>query len=222
MKLVVSSKLNKNAIDISNYNKKELTSNTSVNLFISSSINSKKDIILSFKKIRFIKKYTDKKNIAIKNIYVFDNPLIDELRPVIMALDIDDIEKRYRFIYDYVCSYLDNEFRTKNICDFKNDICISRRNFKSNPKNYPLIYGCCFTKGRVCPNLINYSCSIKCLSCKLFTCRYLTKKHIKYRINDILLLKLFFNLRQKEVISNQLFTDEDEFIKILMKKKSLI
>ena len=63
MKLVVSSKLNKNTIDINNYNKKELTSNTSVNLFISSSINSKKDIILSFKKIRSIKKYTDKKNI---------------------------------------------------------------------------------------------------------------------------------------------------------------
>ena len=75
MKLVVSSKLNKNTIDINNYKKKELTSNTSVNLFISSSINSKKDIILSFKKIRSIKKYTDKKNIVIKNIYVFDNPL---------------------------------------------------------------------------------------------------------------------------------------------------
>ncbi len=91
MKLVVSSKLNKNAIDINNYNKKELTSNTSVNLFIFSSINSKKDIILSFKKIRSIKKYTDKKNIVIKNIYVFDNPLIHELRALITSLDIDDI-----------------------------------------------------------------------------------------------------------------------------------
>ena len=69
MKLVVSSKLNKNTIDINNYNKKELTSNTCVNLFISSSINSKKDIILSFKKIMSIKKYTDKKNIVIKNIF---------------------------------------------------------------------------------------------------------------------------------------------------------
>ena len=98
MKLVVSSKLNKNTIDINNYKEKELTSNTSVNLFISSSINSKKDIILSFKKIRSIKKYTDKKNIVIKNIYVYDNPLIDELRAVITALDIDDIEKRYRFL----------------------------------------------------------------------------------------------------------------------------
>ena len=35
MKVVVSSKLNKNTIDINNYKKKELTSNTSVNLFIS-------------------------------------------------------------------------------------------------------------------------------------------------------------------------------------------
>ena len=217
MKLVVSSKLNKNTIDINNYKKKELTSNTSVNLFVSLYINSKKDIEKVYKKIKSIKK-----NIVIKNIYVFDNPLIDELRAVITALDIVDIEKRYRFIYDYVCSYLDNQFKAKNICDFKNGVCVSRRNFKKNPKSYPLIYGCCFTKGRVCPNLINYSCSIKCLSCKLFTCRYLTKKHIKYRINDILLLKLFFNLRQKEVISNQLFTDEDEFIEILMKKKSLI
>lgn len=222
MKLIVSSKPIKNSIDINNYDKKELTLNKKVNLFISSTISSKKDIEIIFKKIKNIKKYTDKKNIIINNIYVHDASLVNELEPVITALNINDIEGQYRFIYDYVCSYLDHEFSEKDICDFRNNKCVSRRNFKTNPKNYPLVYGCCFTKGRVCPNLINYNCSIKCLSCKLFTCRYLTKKHIKYKINDILLLKLFFNLRQKEVISNLLFTDEDKFIKILIKKRSLI
>lgn len=173
---------------------------------------------LSHFNINFIINYCGKE-------YTLNDEYPQELGIILNMTDILNTrnkKEKYNKIYDRACNYLDNEFRTKNICDFKNDICISRRNFKSNPKNYPLIYGCCFTKGRVCPNLINYSCSIKCLSCKLFTCRYLTKKHIKYRINDILLLKLFFNLRQKEVISNQLFTDEDEFIKILMKKKSLI
>lgn len=222
MKLIVSSKPIKNSIDINNYDKKELTLNKKVNLFISSTISSKKDIEIIFKKIKNIKKYTDKKNIIINNIYVHDTSLVNELEPVITALNINDIEGQYRFIYDYVCSYLDHEFSEKDICNFRNNKCVSRRNFKTNPKNYPLVYGCCFTKGRVCPNLINYNCSIKCLSCKLFTCRYLTKKHIKYKINDILLLKLFFNLRQKEVISNLLFTDEDKFIKILIKKRSLI
>ena len=173
---------------------------------------------LSHFNINFIINYCGKE-------YTLNDEYPQELGIILNMTDILNTrnkKEKYNKIYDRACDYLDNEFRTKNICDFKNGICISRKNFKKDPKNYPLIYGCCFTKGRVCPNLINYSCSIKCLSCKLFTCRYLTKKHIKYRINDILLLKLFFNLRQKEVISNQLFTDEDEFIKILMKKKSLV
>lgn len=224
MKLVVLNNVNdiENFIDINNYKGKDLTSYKSVNLFVSNNILTKEEVELVFKKVKKIKKKIQSKGININNIYIFSTPLFSEIDVLFKALDINDIEKRYRFIYDYVCDYLDKEFVNKNICDFKNNICVSRRNFKRNPSNNPLIYGCCFTAGRVCPNLINYRCNIKCLSCKLFTCRYLKKKHIKYKINDILLLKLFFNLRQKQVISNQLFTDEEEFIKILIKKRSFI
>lgn len=46
----------------------------------------------------------------------------------------------------------------------------------------------------------DYTCGAKCISCKLFTCNYLEKKGIKFRIKDILLLDVFFNPIQKYFI----------------------
>ena len=203
--------------------KTNLLFNFKINILIDYDINSKEDINTIFKNIKKIKHFCEKKEIIIEKIFYLENKkleLIKELDVAIYALFIDDTIKKYEFIYDYVCDYLDNDFKNKNICDFKDNKCISRRNFGKNRSNNPLIYGCCYTKKKVCQYLVNYICTIKCISCKLFTCRYLSKRNIKYRINDILLLKLFFNTRQKQIISDSLFTDKEEIINLLIKKKS--
>ena len=61
---------------------------------------------------------------------VFD--LIRSIKIVLLKRKID----RYEYIYDVACNYLDNEFITKNICDFKNDKCFAKRDFNCT-------CGCC-------------------------------------------------------------------------------
>lgn len=128
--------------------------------------------------------------------------------------------ERYNYIYDTVCNYLDSYFYGKNLCDFQNNKCGEKRNTSS-------LTGCChhfrikclgpLTKLVLCEYLKeDYTCGAKCISCKLFTCDYLEKKGIKFRIKDILLLNVFFNPLQKYFIKYMVFTPKDKIIKRLM------
>lgn len=139
----------------------------------------------------------------------------------INAIFYDSRYTRYNYIYDTVCDYLDNFFYGKNLCDFKDNKCGEKRNTTS-------ITGCChhfkikclgpLTKLVMCEHLNkeNYKCDAKCLGCKLFTCDYLEKKGIKFKIKDILLLDAFFNPLQKYCIKYTLFTPKDKILKRLM------
>lgn len=137
----------------------------------------------------------------------------------INATNIKNIKERYSYIYDTVCEYLDNEFKNKNICGFCNGKCISSTNNSYFSESQS---GCCYGRQRgVCKYLKNNKCSIKSISCKLFTCRYLKNKNIKYNVNDIPLLKYFFNIKQKYIISMSIFKDKEEVIELLMKNRYL-
>ena len=130
--------------------------------------------------------------------------------------------ERYNYIYDTVCDYLDGYFYGKNLCDFQNNKCGEKRNTSSTT-------GCChhfkhktlgpFSKLVLCEylNKENYTCDAKCLSCKLFTCDYLEKKGIKFKIKDLLLLDAFFNPLQKYFIKYMVFTPKEKILKRLMK-----
>ena len=129
--------------------------------------------------------------------------------------------ERYNYIYDTVCNYLDSFFYGKNLCDFKENQCGEKRNTTS-------LTGCChhyknrflgpFTKFVPCEylNKNTYTCDAQCISCKLFTCDYLEKKGVKFRIKDILLLNTFFNPLQKYFIKFMVFTPKEKIIKRLM------
>ncbi len=129
--------------------------------------------------------------------------------------------ERYNYIYDTVCDYLDNNFYGKKLCDFQNNKCVGKRNTSSN-------VGCCrhfktkilgpLSQLVVCEhlNMENYTCEAKCISCKLFTCDYLEKKGIKFKMKDILLLNTFFNPLQKYFIKYMVFTPKEKIMKILM------
>ena len=128
--------------------------------------------------------------------------------------------ERYNYIYDTVCDYLDSYFYGKNLCDFKNNKCGEKQNTSST-------IGCChhfknkwlgpFSKLVPCEYLnTDNTCTAKCISCKLFTCDYLEKKGIKFKIKDILLLNVFFNPLQKYFIKYMVFTPKDIIMKRLM------
>lgn len=129
--------------------------------------------------------------------------------------------KRYNYIYDEVCNYLDNYFYGKNLCDFQNNKCGEKRNTNT-------VTGCChhfknkalgpFSKMVLCEylNKETYTCDAKCLSCKLFTCDYLRSKGIQFKIKDILLLDTFFNPLQKYFIKYMVFTPKEKILRRLM------
>ena len=130
--------------------------------------------------------------------------------------------ERYNYIYDAVCDYLDGYFYGKNLCDFQNNKCGEKRNTSS-------VTGCChqfkhkalgpFSKLVLCEylNKENYTCDAKCISCKLFTCDYLKKKGINFKIKDILLLDTFFNPVQKYYIKTMVYTPKEKILKRLVK-----
>lgn len=131
--------------------------------------------------------------------------------------------ERYNYIYDTACDYLDSYFYGKNLCDFKDSQCGEKRGTSS-------LIGCCHhyknkflgpisIKSNLipCEHLKNdYTCGAKCIGCKLFTCDYLKKKGVKFRIKDILLLDVFFNPLQKYVIKYNVFTPKDKIMKRIM------
>ena len=143
------------------------------------------------------------------------------------AILLDDKKKMYEYIYDTVCEILDNNFYGKNLCDFNDNKCGAKANTTCDT-------GCCrhyenrilgpfkFNNKLVqCEHLKNYRCSVQCLPCKLFTCDYLEKKGIKFRIKDIFLLDTFFNPFQKITLKFAVYTTKDIIIKRLILKSYL-
>ena len=144
----------------------------------------------------------------------------DNVKNALVALNavlITDKEKRYNLIYDTVCDDLDKDFRDNKYCDFKDDVCVAKRNCASKRSTM----GCCyhfdrrgiFGRMNLCENLVDRGCTIKCISCKLYTCNYIKKK---YRIKDIFLLDYFFNPIQKIVIRGNCFKTKEQIMKKLL------
>lgn len=135
----------------------------------------------------------------------------------IHLLNIKDLYQRYLYIYDSVYKFLDNEFQNKNYCGFKNNICNAQR---GKEKCNDSINGCCYGKNRgLCKYFIEDKCTIQCLPCKLFTCKYLRKQKIKYKPNDFPLIKYFLNIRQKKILETAFFCDKDVIIDLLIKNR---
>lgn len=221
------------AIDIQNLNISKVIRNKKLILNIDFKNISKKQYKKVLKKLLFIKNITSKINVKIGTfennkkiigyLINFDSTNQDQndFIQAINAIFYNTRYERYNYIYDMVCNYLDNYFYGKNLCDFKNNKCGEKINTSSTT-------GCChhfknkwfgpLSKLVLCEYLKeDYTCGAKCISCKLFTCDYLEKKGIKFKIKDILLLNVFFNPIQKYFIKYMVFTPKEKIIKRLMK-----
>lgn len=157
--------------------------------------------------------------------YDKDNKVQNDFVLGINAIFFNTRHERYNYIYDTVCDYLDSFFYGKNLCDFKDNKCGEKRS--ANSTSY---VGCCHhykikLLGPLLPNNLtlcehlkeDHTCGAKCIGCKLFTCDYLEKKGVKFRIKDILLLDTFFNPLQKYFIKTMVFTPKEKIIKRLMR-----
>lgn len=222
----------KTAVDIKNLKLRELNKRKVLLLKIDFNTFHKKDYKKLLKHLLFIKSLVLLRNQKVgiqKNsqkligfLVNYDKNNIDHNNFIsaINAILYDTRYDRYNYIYDTACDYLDAFFYGKNLCDFEDNKCGEKRNTASR-------IGCCrhakvkylgpFSKLVPCEHLsADYTCGAKCISCKLFTCDYLQKKGIKFKVKNILLLNVFFNPIQKYFIKFMVFTPKEKILKRLM------
>lgn len=158
---------------------------------------------------------------------IINNEIFQNFLDGLIAVIYENVEEKYNYIYDSVCDKLDEEFRKKNLCDFKNDQCVANRAGATVHETM----GCCysfkystnplkFIDGvHLCDHIKSKSCDIKCIGCKLFTCKYLKEKGISFKAKDIFLIDTFFNKKQQEIIERNLFFPKEKIIEKLISDK---
>jgi len=142
------------------------------------------------------------------------------------ALTIHNTRERYEYVYDAICEYLDNKFKENNYCDFVDDKCVVNRGPTSKNRSM----GCCYSFNldmflnvrdkKLCQYLVNKQCATKCISCKLYTCKYLAKKGISFSALSFPDIRKIFNRNQLEVLRYNCFKTREQIIdKLLVVKK---
>ena len=139
-----------------------------------------------------LKKYRD------NNEIILVTNSTDELEQAfVKAFNEKNLEKRYSYIYDYMCNYLDKNVCV--LCDFKNDRCIANRlGLSAHPKD-----GCCYFRNQgFCKLFKDKKCTNPNISCKLFMCEYVEKNIMKFKslTKNYLLLNYFFNKKQQAIL----------------------
>ena len=152
-------------------------------------------------------------------IYVSDlkNENLNSLLISLKAIFIKDKFERYNYLYDEACNFLDRMFEENNYCDFKNDVCVAKRNCRSNRKKM----GCCYRINKkdpfgefvFCEYLGKKGCNTKCIACKLMTCDYIK---VKLKLESIPYMDCFFNVFQKFIMKISFFTLKEKVLKRVM------
>lgn len=127
------------------------------------------------------------------------NMMLIELSKLMYVCNIKNLEDKFSFIYDDICSKMLEEALNLNYCDFIDDKCVTMRYTKGFP--HSKVNGCCANtykdKNKNCRYLKeDHSCSICSIACRAFTCEYLQKRGIdhalwQYPIIDCTMKKLY-------------------------------
>lgn len=231
--------INNKRLYISNSIKKSFLRNIKNNLLIIINPNvDYENAKFIIKNLIHLKTITQKLHINLNS--TFNNELIlgiilegnktfeNDFTVALNALNSLTLRECYIKIYDSVCEFLDNEFSRNNYCEFKDNKCFANRNKTSAQPTM----GCCYsfkysqnpfakdllTDVKQCQYLNCATCSIKSISCKLFTCNSLQKKGIKFNTHKILLLDCFFNNKQHLILSKSIFKTKEQIINKLLEK----
>lgn len=178
------------------------------------------------KKIIKYRKWLEIKQEINVDIYNYDenNLLIINFANLVGAICVaHNLKDLYNRAYVLACDYLDLHFYSKNVCDFCDNKCGGKKNTDS-------VTGCCHYFGNkfgplgfryklvTCKYLQSDGrCSIKSIGCKLFTCDYLNKKGIKFRLKDMFVLKTIFNSIQQVMLKTATYTPQEITVDKLLK-----
>ena len=120
---------------------------------------------------------------------------------IVKALNIKTRKKRITFVYDETVKIIDNYYSCKNLCDFKEKVCILHR---ESGKMY---------KGGCCRKCIynNNGCTTKNVACKMFYCFSIKEKNKILDYKDLNLLKTL-GIISRIIIKSDYFTKREAVI----------
>ena len=162
-------------------------------------INDKPALDKFYQKLFFYKSFIFKKTtFTVETKY-------EQLKPIIKALNIKKRKDRITYIYDEACRQIDNHYKNKNICGFKNNKCYVQQKLNNGTIN-----GCC----RMCKYQSEKGCQTINLTCKLFTCSEVEKRCKIITFNDLKILTLL-SYRNQMILKSDYFSKREDVIKDL-------
>ena len=129
----------------------------------------------------------------------------EEVKPIINVLNIKKRKERIIYIYDEACKQIDNHYKNKNICGFKNNKCYVQQKLQNGTIN-----GCC----RICMYQSAKGCTTKNLTCKLFICSEVEKRCKVIKFYDLKILNLV-SFRNRMILKSDYFSKREDVIKDL-------
>ena len=129
----------------------------------------------------------------------------EEVKPIINVLNIKKRKERIIYIYDEACKQIDNHYKNKNICGFKNNMCYVQQKLQNGTIN-----GCC----RICMYQSAKGCTTKNLTCKLFTCSEVEKRCKVIKFDDLKIINLL-SFRNRMILKSDYFSKREDVIKDL-------
>ena len=162
-------------------------------------VNNKSALDKFYRKLFFYKSFIFKKTtFTVETTY-------KELKPIIKALNIKKRKDRITYIYDEACRQIDNHYKNKNICGFKNNKCYVQQKLNNGTIN-----GCC----RMCKYQSEKGCKTINLTCKLFTCSEVEKRCKIIKFDDLKILNLL-SYRNRMILKSDYFSKKEDVIKDL-------
>lgn len=114
----------------------------------------------------------------------------------------------------HACEFIDLENKINNMCDFKDNKCIKHRE-----KGIDKSTGCCIS---TCKYVKQGACPVKCLSCKLFMCKYLTDLGYCFSPHFIPILRVNMSIFERWASLGYLFRSEKETLRFLWTIRFLV
>lgn len=129
----------------------------------------------------------------------------EEVKPIINVLNIKKRKERIIYIYDEACKQINNHYKNKNICGFKDNMCYVQQKLQNGTIN-----GCC----RMCMYQSAKGCTTKNLTCKLFICSEVEKRCKVIKFDDLKILNLL-SFRNRMILKSDYFSKREDVIKDL-------
>lgn len=121
---------------------------------------------------------------------------------LVIALNLKNRIQRTTYIYDTLCTAIDQFYHDTHYCQFCDNQCFIQRKIGKFEN------GCC----RKCIHITKKGCSTQNLTCKMFQCQSIKEQYPTASWDDFSLL-CCFNIRQRLILKAEYFSTREETIR---------